>query len=181
MIETTTTEPRVTARPGSSIRTLDDLAALDVAALERAYRAGTVPASLHALDGNPVCRQLAVRGLDGGRAGRLVAALARATWYPWAGKSFAASDDAHGTGINRLRLAGDRRVFPFATSIEPSAIDGAPCIFLDYDRDPNPRPIRMIRDELREIRPGLFLGPALLDTKKSPPRVLLYFACDLAN
>lgn len=182
MIETTTTTARpVTTSSVSGPRTLDDLAELDVAALEAVYRRGTVPASLHALDGNPVCRMLAIRGLDqGGRAG-FVRDLARASWFPWAGKSFAAQADGAGNGINRVRLLGGKRWFPFTTKLEPSAIDGAPCIFLDYRHAVNPRPIQMIRDELREVHPGLFLGPAMLDTGKGAPRLVLWFACDLGN
>jgi hypothetical protein len=80
MIETTATSARpAAASTVSGPRTLDDLAELDVTALEAVYRRGTVPSSLHALDGNPVCRMLSVRGLDsGGRAG-LVRNLARAS------------------------------------------------------------------------------------------------------
>ena len=183
---TTTTTTSATASPAAApptaaARTLDDLAALDVAALEALYRRGTVPASLHALDGNPVCRMLAVRALDGGTRADVIRAAARARWFPWAGKSFAAQDDGAGNGINRVRLAGTRRWFPFTTRIEPSAIDGAPCILLDYDHAMNPAPIRMIRDELREVRPGLFLGPAMLATGRSPARLVLFFACDLGN
>ena len=158
--------------------TLDELAALDVAALTAVYRDGTVPASLAALDGNPTCRMLAIRGLDHGLRGRAVRALAAARLFPWAGKSFAAEDAARGRGINRVRLGDGKRWFPFATKLEPSAIDGRPCIFLDYDQAPNPRPIRMIRDELREVAPGLFLGPAMLDDGRRPPRLVLWFACD---
>ena len=178
---TSTPAARPAAVPASLPRTLDELAALDVVGLEAAYRQGTVPRSLHALDGNPVCRMLAVRGLDGGAPAGLIRGFAGSRVFPWAGKSFAASSDAAGTGINRVRLAGARRWFPFTTRVEPSAIDGAPCILLDYDLDLNPKPIRMIRDELRELRPGLFLGPAMLDTKRSPARLVLFFACDLGN
>jgi hypothetical protein len=182
MIETTATSARpATTSSVSGPRTLDDLAALDVAALEAVYRRGTVPSTLHALDGNPVCRMLSVRGLDGGGRASFVRNLARASWFPWAGKSFAAQSDGAGNGINRIRILGGKRWFPFTTKIEPSAIDGAPCIFLDYRHDVNPRPIQMIRDELREIRPGLFLGPAMLDTGNAPPRLVLWFACDLGN
>jgi hypothetical protein len=182
MIETATSSPFTsTSSAAFAPRTLDELAALPVAGLEEVYRRGSVPASLHALDGNPVCRMLSVRGLDGGGRAGAVRSLARASWFPWAGKSFAAQSDAAGNGINRIRLAGGKRWFPFTTRIEPSAIDGAPCILLDYRLEVNPRPIQMIRDELREIRPGLFLGPAMLDTGKAPPRLLLFFACDLAN
>lgn len=188
MTTTTTATPSSTTSaraPGTTQtiagpRTLDELAALDARALEAVYRRGTVPASLHALDGSPVCRMLSVRGL----AGPIAAALrgfARSESFPWAGKSFAAKDDAAGTGINRVRLAGTRRWFPFETRVEPSAVDGEPCIVLDYDLDANPKPIRMIRDELREVAPGLFLGPAMLDTGKGDPRLILFFACDCSG
>lgn len=182
MIETTASQARpATTSSVSGPRTLDDLAALDVAALEAVYRRGTVPSSLHALDGNPVCRMLSIRGLDAGGRASFIRNLARASWFPWAGKSFAAQSDATGNGINRIRIAGGKRWFPFTTKIEPSAIDNAPCIFLDYRHEVNPKPIQMIRDELREVRPGLFLGPAMLDTGNSPARLVLWFACDLGN
>jgi hypothetical protein len=199
MIESTTTHVRPAASTATSVsgpRTLDDLAALDVAELEAVYRRGTVPPSLHALDGNPVCRMLAIRGLDAGARARTIRNLARASWFPWAGKSFAAETDATGNGINRIRLAGGKRWFPFKTLVEPSAIDGAPCIFLDYRLAANPRPIQMIRDELREVAPGLFLGPAMLDTGNAArrrsrdqrqglgetgARLVLWFACHVAN
>jgi hypothetical protein len=156
--------------PGS----LDDLAQLDLSALDALYRRGGVPAALGSLDGEPRCRMLAVRGLDHGQALRVVRDLARARFFPWRGKSFRSTDDpGHGEGINRVRLAGRRRWFPFRTRIEPSDVDGAPCILLDYDLPANPAPIRRLRDELREIAPGLFLGPARI-----AGRTVLYFACD---
>ncbi|MBK9037257.1 MAG: hypothetical protein IPL61_39445 [Myxococcales bacterium] len=180
---TVTVAPSSSSSPSSTAAaprptSLDALAALDVAALDAVYRAGTVPASLTALDGDPTCRMLAIRGLDRGARGQAVRALAAARRFPWAGKSFAAEDDGHGRGINRVRLGDGKRWFPFETRFEASAIDGRPCIFLDYDQAPNPRPIRMIRDELREVAPGLFLGPAMLDDGRRPARLVLWFACD---
>jgi hypothetical protein len=177
----TTVHPPRAAPAEPAPRTLDELAGLDVAALEALYRGGGVPASLRALDGSPTCRMLAVRGLDRAPLAGALRALARARFFPWAGKSFQAHDDGAGTGINRVRLAGTRRWFPFHTRVEPSAIDGAPCILLDYDRADNPRPIRMIRDELREVAPGLFLGPAMLDTGSGAPRLIVFFACDASG
>ena len=182
MTATTTTTAHVPSAARTAAArptTLDELAALDVDTLEAVYRAATMPGSLHALDGSPTCRMLSVRGLDRGLAARALRSLAAARGFPWAGKSFTAADDTHGTGINRVRLGGGKQWFPFATRVEPSAIDGAPCIFLDYDQAPNPKPIRMIRDELREVVPGLFLGPAMLDTKRSPATLVLWFACDV--
>jgi len=183
MSQTTTTSSTTPIRPPTAPadagpRTLDELAALDVAALDALYRRGTVPASLRALDGSPTCRMLAVRGLDHGGAAGAIRRFAAAGFFPWAGKSFDANSDGDGKGINRVRLAGTRRWFPFTTRIEPSAIDAQPCILLDYDHAVNPKPIRMIRDELREVAPGLFLGPAMLDTGNAPPRLILFFAVD---
>jgi hypothetical protein len=48
-----------------------------------------------------------------------------------------------------------------------------PCIVLDYEQPENPWPVRQIHDELREVAPGLFLGPAMWRTKNQP--VLLFF------
>ena len=179
---TTTTPNTTTPKPPTEAfapgpRTLDDLAALDVATLGALYATGRMPASLAALDGSPRCRMLAVRGLDAGAPARALRRFAASASFPWAGKSFTSSAADRGRGINRVRLGGERRWFPFATSIEASAIDGAPCIFLDYRQPENPRAIQMIRDELREVAPGLYLGPAMLDTGKAPPRLVLWFAC----
>ena len=157
-------------------RTLDDLAALDSPALERIYRGGRAPTSVAPLDGDPRCRMLAVRGAPG-PIGAALRALAASSRFPWAGKRFASEHAGRGSGINRVRLAGDRRWFPFVTTIEPSAIDGQPCVFLDYRLAANPRPIQMIRDELREVAPGLFLGPAMFADGKRPPVLALWFAC----
>ena len=165
------------SREPSGPPTLDDLAALDVGALEAAYRSGTMPASLRALDGEPECRMLSVRGLDNGRVATGLRHFAASAAFPWAGKSFTSASDANGAGINRVRLGGARRWFPFRTRQDPSAIDGAPCILLDYDLPENPALIRRIRDELREVSPGLFLGPAMAVTGRGAPALVLFFAC----
>lgn len=62
----------------------------------------------------------------------------------------------------------------------PDSMDGAPCVVLDYDKPENPWLIRKIHDELREVSPGLFLGPAMAKTVRGP-KLLLYFACDFGN
>jgi hypothetical protein len=48
---------------------------------------------------------------------------------------------------------------------------------LDYARPENPPVIHSLRDELREVSPGLFMGPALLRVL-GKPRLVLFFACD---
>lgn len=155
---------------------LDDLARLSSAELEALYRRAAPPASLDALAGAPVGRMLTVRGpLDREGARARVARLARASFFPWLGKSFEAFDAERGEGINRVQLLGER--FRFGLSFDRSVVDGEPCVLLDYDRADNPWLIRQIRDELRELRPGLFLGPALAKTRGEPVLVL-WFAID---
>ncbi|MCC6872776.1 MAG: hypothetical protein IT378_00595 [Sandaracinaceae bacterium] len=164
--------------PVSSPRTarsldLSDLAAMRASELAALYAKGRVPNSLAALDGHPRGRMLAVRGLDRGRASSILRSLSGAARFPWGGKSFAS-----GGGINRVHLGGRHQLFPFRTSFAPSVIDGAPCVKLDYDLTDNPAFIRKIHDEIREIDPALFLGPAMWKRAGRAPALVLWFALD---
>jgi len=176
-MEATTQVTRGARAPGSTRqRSLDDLSRLDTARLGELYARGTTPARLGVLEGHPRGRMLAVRTLDHGLPGRVLRQLAGAGAFPWGGKSFAGNGET-GTGLNRVHLLGRHQLFPFLTSIRPSAVDGAPCVVLDYDLPDNPRLIRAIHDEIREIEPGLFLGPAMWKAAAGP-RLVLWFALD---
>ncbi|MGH7297148.1 MAG: hypothetical protein ACRELB_19575 [Polyangiaceae bacterium] len=140
------------------------------------YATGTTPTRLGTMEGDPRGRMLAVRALDHGATGRLLRGIASAAAFPWGGKSFR-GDGERGTGLNRVHLFGRHQLFPFATSVRPSVIDGRPCVALDYDLPDNPALIRSIHDEVREVGPGLFLGPAMWKAKAGP-RFVLWFALD---
>jgi hypothetical protein len=155
---------------------LDQLSRLDVAALARRYANAPTPSSVDGLDGHPQGRMLSVARLDHGLAGAAVRAFAGASIFPWGGKSFTGRGE-FGSGVNRIHLGGRHQLFPFHTRIQPSAIDGAPCIALDYDLRDNPALVRSIHDEVREIEPGLFLGPAMWKGARGPV-LLLWFALD---
>ncbi len=157
-------------------RTLDDLAQLDARELRDAYASGTVPPSIAVLDGDLVGRMLAIPRLDRGPSLRVLAAFSRLRAFPWAGKSFHADNETTGTGVNRVKLVGTRRLFPFATRVGPSVLDDRPAIILDYDQRENPLPIRVIHDEVREVAPGLFLGPACVKRGSRKPLLVLWFA-----
>ena len=136
------------------IRSLDDLALLSSKELRQVFAGARVPSSLVALDGDLTGRMLAARGLRQGRVFRALATIAKSPLFPWAGKTFTSEDAEHGKGDNRVRLVGTRHAVPFTTRFGTSAVDGRPCIVLDYDG--------LLHDELREVSPGLFLGPACL-------------------
>ena len=166
---------RPTRSEHASIHTIDGLARRTHSELDALYRAAS-PIALADIEGELDGRLLAVRGAPVPIA-RLVRRIAAWSHFPWQGKAFTAEDDTRGTGANRMSmpgLLGQQHLFPFATRVAPSAVDGRPTIVLDYDLDANPAYIRRIRDELREVAPGLFLGPAMWRRAKGPLLVLWF-------
>ena len=93
--------------------------------------------------------------------------------FPWRGKTFRAHNGS-GEGINRISLLGKRQWFPFATRFDASILDGQPTFVLDYGSPKNPPLIRSIVDELREVSPGLYMGPAALKINGKPRHVLFF-------
>ncbi|MBK6518348.1 MAG: hypothetical protein IPG04_30520 [Polyangiaceae bacterium] len=159
---------------------LDGLARLTEAELARRYEAGSASAELLRLEGRPKGRMLTVRGLATGRPYEALRRFAGHGAFPWGGKSFFKVDAERGRGINRVRLGGARfEWYPFDTRLDVSLLDGRPTLLLDYDKPENPFFIRRIRDELRAIAPGLFLGPAMWRDDRGGAAFVLWFALDL--
>ena len=175
MLATTTT----TATSRHTPLDLDDLAERTSEQLELLYRAASPPKSMRAVDGALVGRMLAIAGIPDAIASPL-RRWAASRSFVWEGKSFEALSDERGSGINRVnlpRVLGRQTLFPFATAFGPSAIDGKPTLVLDYDLAANPGYIRHVHDEIREVSPGVFLGPAMW--KRARDKVLvLWFALD---
>ena len=164
----------------SPVHTLDTLAQRSNDELDALYRAATVSQTMHAADGALVGRMLTVRGIPGPIANPL-RRWAASRSFVWGGKSFSATSDTKGTGINRVvipNVFGRQNLFPFDTLFGPSAIDGKPTLILDYDLDVNPGYIRHIHDEIREVSPGLFLGPAMWKGARDKKTLVLWFALD---
>ena len=152
---------------------LGQLTRMGPTALAQVYAAGTLP-ELPSVSGVPHGRMLALDALgDSPRIARLAAKLR----FPWRGKSFSGDSTFAGEGINRIRLFGDRQWYRFETYTAPSVLDGQPCVLLNYDLADNPWFIRRIRDEIREVASGLFMGPALVRKRGRHTRVL-HFAID---
>ena len=151
--------------------TLDDLLHLDAATLERLYSEARVP-KLQDLDGDLRGRMLAIPKLPPALAAA-VRAFAGHDRFPWRGKSFQPHSADKGEGINRIFTDALRR-YRFETFIGPSRAGAFDALQLDYDNPGNPFFIRPIKDEVRELRPGLWLGQAWLQLR-GEPHLVLYF------
>lgn len=176
----TTSKNQTVASARAPLHTLDSLAACNSDELDALYRHSPVSTSMHAADGALVGRMLVVRGIVGPVA-KSLRNWARSRSFVWEGKTFNAATDTRGEGINRVNVPGvfgRQNLFPFATSFGPSAIDGKPTLILDYDLDVNPGYIRKIHDEIRELSPGLFLGPAMWKGAADKKTLVLWFALD---
>ncbi|MEN3361170.1 MAG: hypothetical protein V7637_5152 [Mycobacteriales bacterium] len=86
----------------------------------------------------------------GGRLGQLVAALCYL--LVWRGKVV----DAKAGRLKNILTPAAVKAIEAAVYEAPSWYDGEPCIVLDYSR--TSFVARKIRDEIREVRPGLFVG-----------------------
>ena len=170
-------ESRAPASPSDGsppvARTLDDLARLGPAELAALYRGAITPA-VPALDGHLAGRMLAIPVLPAWLGG-LLRRFAAWRHFPWRGKSFTAHGEARGEGINRVFSDRQpRRWFRFDTFVGPSRAGSFDAFQLDYDNRDNPALIRAIKDEVRQVAPGLFLGLAYFMWRKKP-HLVLYF------
>jgi hypothetical protein len=152
---------------------LDELLRADASTLGRLYANATTPK---------------MADLNGDLRGRMLALVAAPRWlfwwaalwartsvFPWLGKSFRAegTDPGRGSGINRV-FTDKTRWFRFDSFIAPSRAGNFDAFQLDYHSPDNPFFIRAIKDEVRELRPGLFLGQAYLKTKRREILVLYF-------
>ncbi len=158
-----------------------DLAALrhmSFEELDRLYRSSPKPAAISDLNGDAIGAMLAWRSPRTGPIASLLQKFGNSTIFPWEGKSFHSKGTESGGGINRINLLGPRRWFPFATRFAASFLDGQPTFVLDYSGPANPPLIREIVDEVREVAPRLYMGPAALKVG-GRPRPILFFAVSL--
>ncbi|PYS86510.1 MAG: hypothetical protein DMF70_02110 [Acidobacteria bacterium] len=170
----------------ATARAREEAAALDLTTLrlmsfkelDALYRAGKRPSALSDLDGDAIGAMLAWRTPATGPLAWLLQSFGASTAFPWEGKTFQSQTSEIGEGINRVKLLGKRRWFRFKTRFAASFLDGQPTFLLDYSGPANPPFIRSIVDEVREVAPRLYLGPAAL-LVKGKPRPILFFAVSL--
>ena len=149
-----------TSPRAAQVRSLDDLALLGPDELMEMYRSARTP-RLEDLDGKLAGRMLAVPRLQKPQVKKLLERYSGSKLFPWQGKTFAHETSAHGHGVNRL--LGERVTwFHFQTSIGRSLAGEFDAVHLDYSHDRNPPLVRQVKDEVREVAPGLWLGLAYL-------------------
>lgn len=164
-----------TASSSSVPDRLDALLDLSPGELLELYREASVPRLEH-IRGDLRGRMLAIPAVRGPVA-RLLRGLAGSKGFPWRGKSFTPRDTGRGEGINRV-LSDRLKLFRFETSIGPSKAGDFDAVQLDYDHAGNPWFIRRIEDEIRELRPGLYLGQAWVRLRGGRPWLALYFGLE---
>lgn len=155
-------------------RTLDDLARLPAKELAKLYAAAKAP-RVEDLEGPLTGRMLAIPAIEGTPVvAKLLRKYAASSAFAWQGKTFKTLGAGRGEGLNRV-LGNRASWFRFETSVGKSRAGDFDAVHLDYDNPGNPAMIRAIRDEVREVAPGLWLGLAYLKVRKSA-YLVLYFA-----
>ncbi len=163
------------------VLSLDDLSRLRTDALQRLFAQGRVPERFAELNGRPRGRLLAWSYLDRTPLFPLLRSLSAYRAFPWDGKTFASTGQCCGAGVNRLNLlVKELPCLAFKARLKPSSLDKQLCIHLDYSQAGRSWPRSYLHDELREVAPGLYLGPTLLRVKDKD-RLLFWFALDCAH
>jgi hypothetical protein len=140
--------------------TLADLTSMSQADLDDLFRrapTGEMP------DGDAGGTVIAEPGteIEGG-----VAWLAR--WLAWRGKVFYRS---RGTLVNKVSPL-NLHLFKARVYVAPSWFDNQPAIILDYSK--TSLLASKVRDEIREVSPGTYLGIVFYDTQKTINFVLQF-------
>jgi hypothetical protein len=154
----TQTPPSVVATTIIDARELLDRSAAQLDELYRSGVVGTIPTGRG--DGVAIIK-------PGSRAARIFARITRVA--AWKGKQFNETRDAL---VNLVSPFGVRAIRA-RVGIEPSWVDGEPCIVIDYSH--TSWSARWIRDEIREVAPDVFAGVVFLRQRRLPIRLALSF------
>ena len=164
-----------TAKAPQTTLTIEDLRTMSFDELEEIYRSAKRPAALSDLNGDALGAMLAWRKPASGPIASLLRSWGGSSLFPWKGKTFESQSGERGEGINRIDFKFTKtQWFSFGTRFDSSFLDGQPSFVLDYSRPGNPPLIRSIVDEVREVAPGLYLGPAALKVKGKPKPILFF-------
>jgi hypothetical protein len=151
--------------------TADDLVNKTKEELDELFLGGETPAE-GALDGETEGHVLAGRGPLSAEA---VREAVNTPLLPWKGKHI-----ERGLGNNRFGYGPlERGGFEFETRILPSVHpeDDDEVLIFDYDQPENPPGVRRVRDDMKEVDDGLFLGTSNVEVGDEF-RFMTYFALE---
>ncbi len=104
-----------------------------------------------------------------------VLAVLREPLLLWRGKVFEQGRAGTARGLNRIcGWPRELQWFVFEAYPGTSELDGEPVIVIDHDFPGNPRRFRRMHDEVRRVRPGLFLASSHARTREGL-RFICYF------
>jgi len=159
------------------MNTIENFSSMGPKQLQECFGEANAPDCLD-LCGSRSGRLLAMEGALGTTVPRAFSAwIARSSFFPWRGKFFDAQSEDLCEGGNRFSFLG--KITRFEASKDVSLIDGNPSLVLNYNVRGNPSFVRTIRDELREVSPGICIGPAFLMIGK--PKLLFWFGVYSGN
>jgi hypothetical protein len=130
----------------------DDLVDRSRSELDELFLGGDTPEEV-ALDGETRGRILAGRGP---LRAETVREAVNTPLTPWKGKHVELGSGANRFGYGPLERQGFEFETRITTSLSPEDEDDV--LVFDYDQPENPPGVRRIRDDLKEIDDGLFLG-----------------------
>ena len=175
----TVTSTSISREAPRTLVALDRLLSLPVPELERMYERAKTP-TIPEVRGDLRGRMLAWPMLEERHGVQgFFRAFAGSKAFPWRGKSFRVNDAAKGEGINRI-IKDRWRLFRFDTFIGKSRKGDFDALQLDYDLPGNPPIIRRIKDEIRDVEPGVWLGQAWFVTERTK-FLWLYFGLASAD
>ena len=149
------------AAPPATAREPDDLVRASPACLDALYAVGSLaPAPAGFAAGTAI--------FDPGTPKAV--RKARRTGLVWKGKVFTPD------GIMTNRLAGGLEAVQARVFVADSWFDGQPTLAFDYCG--TSKLFGNVRDEVREIEPGLYLGLTYLRQPCGPPKLSNYFVLD---
>ena len=149
--------------------TSEQLLELDKNELDELFAEGETP-TVDEMEGETRGIVLAGRGTLRTGVGREIANL---PLLPWKGKKIEG-----GQGVNRFGYGPlSQQGFEFNTRISESLQGWGTVLVFDYDVASNPPGVKRVRDDLKKIDDGLYLGTSNLEIGGTH-RFLLYFALE---
>lgn len=99
-------------------------------------------------------------------------------WMPWGGKKFYPIDEDEARGCNWYQVGPiERNGYSFVGRHAPAIYGRAEAYVFDYDLPDNPGAVRNVRDELKKVHDGLYLGRTYMRIR-GEHQFVLYFALE---